>query len=303
MFFLFLMFTFLIWILLVSASIFYYQYSKQNDEIATYLNNKIPPWKVVKEKARKKDLLQHLMDQAAPYGSKIQILSDSAELEDSLIKASYPYNLSVQRLHGAKVLAMLGSLLFAGLYFVLGFPFAPIALILIPFVAYMSPMYLVRFLAKRRQEHIRYDLPDYLDMMSITLQAGMSLDDAVSYYVETTDGPLSEEFARLNQEIKFGVQRESAYRSLISRTTSSELEALIQSLIQAYNLGTPIADVFTQQAEEMRHMRAERAKEAAGKAAPKISLVSGLLIAPSIMLLILSSIIYNYFIKNNIFGG
>lgn len=292
-----------IWFCLFFAGVSYYTYQVELQRILVNLDERIPPWKVMKHTRSKTDILHHWMDQLAPTGEKIEILSDPVELEDHLVKAGYPYGLTVKRVQGAKILGTLIGSGFGFIYWFIGMPLAPIVAIFLPFLGYMAPIYGIKLLAKRRQEKIRYELPDFLDMMSITLQAGMGLDEAFAYYVQTNKGPLSEECARLNQEIQFGVQRETAYRSLIGRTTSSELEALIQSLIQAHNLGTPIAKTFAQQAEEMRRMRAEQAKEEAGKAAPKISLVSGLLIAPSIMLLMLGAIIYSYFIERNIFGG
>ncbi|QKG83160.1 type II secretion system F family protein [Kroppenstedtia pulmonis] len=291
------------WFCLLFAGISYYVYRMEKQQVLINLDERIPPWKVMKQTRSKTDFLHHWMDQLAPTGEKIEILSDPVALEDYLVKAGHPYGLTVQRIHGAKILGLFLGFGFGFVYWFIGFPFAPIMLIFSPFIGYMFPIYSIQWLAKKRQEEIRYELPDFLDMMSITLQAGMGLEQALSYYVETSKGPLSEEFARLNQEIQFGVQREEAYRSLLRRTTSSELEALIQSLIQAHNLGTPIARTFAQQAEEMRRMRSEQAKEVAGKAAPKISLVSGLVIAPSIMLLMLGAIVYSYFIKQNLFGG
>ncbi|MFD1428301.1 type II secretion system F family protein [Kroppenstedtia sanguinis] len=292
-----------IWFCLFFAATSYYSYKTEQQRIQINLDERIPPWKVMKQTRSKTDLLHHWMDHFAPTGEKIEILSDPVELEDDLVKAGYPYGLTVKRVQGAKILGTFLGLGSGFLYWLIGLPLAPVIAIFLPFLGYMAPIYGVKFLAKRRQEQIRYELPDFLDMMSITLQAGMGLDEAFAYYVQTNKGPLSEELARLNQEIQFGVQRETAYRSLIRRTDSSELEALIQSLIQAHNLGTPIAKTFAQQAEEMRRMRAEQAKEAAGKAAPKISLVSGLVIAPSIMLLMLGAIVYSYFIERNIFGS
>jgi tight adherence protein C len=293
-----------IWACLFFAGISYYSYSMEKEKVRINLDNHIPPWKVMKKRVSRGMLIHQWLDKLAPTGKNIQILSEDTELEDSLVKAGYPFQLTVARLHGAKILGAILGLCFGLLYYSVGFlPLDFLITVFAPFVGYMAPIYWVRMKAKRRQEQLRLDLPDFLDMMSITLQAGMSMDDAFAYYVETTQGPLSEELARLNQEIKFGVQREAAYRALISRTDSSELEALIQSLIQAHNLGTPIAQTFAQQAEEMRRMRTEHAKEAAGKASPKISLVSGLVIAPSIMLLMLSAIIYSYFIARDIFGG
>ncbi|SMO80507.1 type II secretion system F family protein [Melghirimyces algeriensis] len=291
------------WFCLFFAAASYYGYQMEKKRILINLDERIPPWKVMKQTRSKTDLIRHWMDQLAPTGEKIEILSDPVELEDHLVKAGHPYGLTVKRLQGAKLLGTFFGLGLGVLYWLIGLPFAPIMLVFSPFIGYMVPIYGIRWLAKRRQEQIRYELPDFLDMMSITLQAGMGLDQALTYYVEATEGPLSEEFSRLNQEIQFGVQREAAYRSLLLRTTSPELEALIQSMIQAHNLGTPIAKTFAEQAEEMRRMRAERAKEAAGKASPKISLVSGFIIAPSIMLLMLGAIAYSYFIKQNLFGG
>ncbi|MBS7531751.1 type II secretion system F family protein [Hazenella sp. IB182353] len=301
--FLFYLLVIAIWGCLLFAAISYYAYTAANEEVKTNLNEFIPPWKVMKQKAKKTAILQKWMDQLAPTGRKIQVLSDSEEFEIVLTKAGYPYNLNVNRMHGAKLLGAIAGAIYGFFYYAIGLPLDIVFFIFSPMIGYVSPIYFVRFLAKRRQEQIRLDMPDFLDMMSITLQAGMSMDDALAYYVESSNGPLSEEFGRLNQEIKFGVQRETAYRSLMKRTDSLELEALLQSLIQAHNLGTPVAETFAQQADEMRKMRIEKAKEQAGKAAPKISLVSGLIIAPSIMLLILSSIIYGYFIAQDIFGG
>jgi tight adherence protein C len=292
-----------IWACLLFAAMSFYSWYMEKEKVRANLDNYIPPWKVMKLKSSRKDLLHRWMDDLAPTGRKIQILSDDDELEDLLTKAGYPYQLNVQRMHGAKILGAFAGFMVGFFWYLFGLPLDIILVVFGPFLGYLAPKFVVRTLAKRRQEQIRYELPDFLDMMSITLSAGMSLDDALSYYVETTEGPLSEELARLNQEIRFGVQRETAYRSLIQRTESAELESLIQSLIQAHNLGTPIAQTFAQQAEEMRRMRAERAKEAAGKAAPKISLVSGLIIAPSIMLLMLCAIVYSYFIARDIFGG
>ena len=258
-----------IWFCLLFAATSYYSYRMEQRRIQINLDERIPPWKVMKQTRSKTDLLHHWMDRFAPTGEKIEILSDPVELEDDLVKSGYPYGLTVRRIQGAKILGTFAGVGIGFLYWFIGMPFAPVIVIFLPFLGYMAPIYGVKFLAKRRQEQIRYELPDFLDMMSITLQASMGLDEAFAYYVQTNKGPLSEELARLNQEIQFGVQRETAYRSLIRRTDSAELEALIQSLIQAHNLGTPIAKTFAQQAEEMRRMRAEQARKRQERQPPK----------------------------------
>lgn len=242
-----------------------------------------------------KQMLVRWCDRFASTGKNIELLSDPDELKDDLIKAGHPYGLTVDRLQGAKVVFALGGTIFGLLYFLIGLPLAPFAVAFGPLLGYLFPIYTVKFKAQKRQEEIQYELPDFMDMMSITLQAGMALDTALDYYVSTNQGPLSEEIARMNQEISFGVQRETAYRALIERTESTELEALIQSMIQAHNLGTPISETFSLQAMEMRNMRAEKAKEQAGKSEPKISAVAGLVITPSIMLLVFGAFILKFF--------
>ena len=293
------------WMAMLFSLVSYVSFQKEHQSLHRYLEEEIHP--LVEQTRKTGDWLKTLhtwFDRLAPTGEKIQLLSEPEEMEDILVKAGYPYGLTVNRLQGAKIVGAIIGGGFGILYFLLGLPLAPLMLIGGLFGGYMSPIWLVRRLAKRRQERIRREIPDFLDIMSITLQAGMNLDAALNHYVQTFSGPLSEEFARMNREIRFGVQRESAYRALMQRTTSPELEALLQSLIQAHNLGTPVSDIFMQQAEEIRSMRAEKAKEAAGKAAPKISLVSGLVIGPSIMLLMFGSFALKYFVgEDSIFSN
>ena len=293
------------WMALLFAAVSYVSFQSEHQSLHRYLEEEIHP--LVEQSRRTGDWLKQIhawFDRLAPTGEKIQLLSEPEELEDVLVKAGHPYGLTVDRLQGAKVVGAIMGGGFGFLYFLLGLPMGPLMLIGGLFGGYMLPIWLVRRLAKKRQEQIRREIPDFLDIMSITLQAGMGLDSALSHYVQTFSGPLSEEFARMSREIRFGVQRESAYRALMQRTTSPELEALLQSLIQAHNLGTPVSDIFMQQADEIRRMRAEKAKEVAGKASPKISLVSGLVIAPSIMLLLFGAFALKFFFgEDSIFSN
>ncbi|GGE21572.1 hypothetical protein GCM10011571_24570 [Marinithermofilum abyssi] len=271
----------------------YVSYRKQEEEIRNHLEQD----KVAQVKKKSLDQLSFILkwsDKFAPIGEKIHLLSEPLELEDHLIKAGYPYNLSVRDIQGLKVFGALSGLAIFFPYYLMGLPLGAFLFVTFFIGGYLAPILWIRYLAKKRQAEIRYELPDFLDMMSITLQAGMGLDEALKYYVQTSRGPLSEEIDRLNQEISFGVQRETAYRALLKRTSSPELEGLIQSLIQAHNLGTPISETFAQQAEEMRRMRSEQAKEAAGKAGPQITVVSSIVIAPSILVVIIGVMILQF---------
>lgn len=284
------------WVSLGIAGFYYVQYQKEKQEVEKNLSMYFNTTVLKKDHVDRWTWITNWLDRLAPIGEKIELLSDVNELESHLIKAGNPYGLTLARLQGAKIAGFLIGLSLGFVVYVIGIPLiSSLLAVICPLGGYMAPLVGIRMLAKKRQGQIQQDLPDFLDMMSITLQAGMGLDEALTYYVQTSKGPLSEEFTRLLQEVKFGVQREVAYRSLLNRTEVPELEALIQSLIQAHNLGTPLSDTFTQQAYEMRRMRAEKAKEMAGKASPKISMISGLIIAPSIMILIFGTLILKYF--------
>ncbi|SDW87777.1 tight adherence protein C [Marininema mesophilum] len=282
-------------ICVVMAGMMYVKYREEQAKVTQKIIEQTPRSLSIEDKEEDgwKSSLLHWCDKCAEAGKSIELMSDPEELKDYLIKAGRPYGLTIDRLQGAKIV---GTVLFGIgglLYYLLGLPFGTFA-VFAPLIGYIFPIQWVKSKAKKRQLEIQFELPDFLDMMSITLKAGMSLDSALEYFVGTQKGPLSEEIMRMNQEISFGVQRETAYRSLISRTDSPDLEALIQSMIQAHNLGTPISETFAQQASEMRTMRAEKAKEQAGKSEPKISAIAGLILTPSIMILVFGVMVLQF---------
>lgn len=291
------------WICALLAAFMYVKYREKQSEVNQHIEEQaggsLASIQRTSDDGGWRELLIRWFDYFASTGKGIELLSDPDELKNYLVKAGHPYGLNVDRLQGAKIVFALGGGISGFFYFLLGLPLAPFGLAFGPLIGYMIPIFGIKMMAKKRQEEIQYELPDFLDMMSITLKAGMSLDSALHYYVTTHKGPLSEEITRLNQELSFGVQREAAYRALMNRTDSPELETLIQSMIQAHNLGTPISETFAMQASEMRNMRAEKAKEQAGKSEPKISAVAGLVITPSIMILIFGAFVLKFFFSDD----
>ncbi|WP_279401391.1 type II secretion system F family protein [Piscibacillus salipiscarius] len=113
-----------------------------------------------------------------------------------------------------------------------------------------------------------------MDTISTSLQAGVSLDQALREVILHFDGPIREEFSRFNQEIDLGVPREKAYRELLKRNDNDEFQSLIKGLIQGLQLGIPIAQTFKVQADDLRQIRQEQVKELAAKASPKVTLVT-----------------------------
>jgi tight adherence protein C len=122
----------------------------------------------------------------------------------------------------------------------------------------------------KRQAKIRNTAPDTLDMLTVCVEAGLGFDAALAQVARNTQGPLAGECARVLQEMQFGNSRVQALRALSDRTTVNELRVFVSALIQASELGVPVARVLREQSSEMRIRRRQRAEEQAQKVPVKI---------------------------------
>jgi tight adherence protein C len=249
------------------------------------------------EKAVKR--LSKFADDFSSMGQRINFFSEPHDVEDWLRRSGYPFDLTVERFQGIKIFFALAGLTLAAMMFVIGIPLAHFALLFMPLFGYFLPILYVKSKGKERQEKLRFDLPDFLDTVSVSLQAGVHLEQALKQIVRFFDGPLREEFSRFLQEIELGVPREEAYRELLRRNDNPEFQSLIKSLIQGSRLGVPIAQTFKIQAEDMRMMRKEQAKEKAAKASPKITLITTFIITPAAIMMIAGLMILNMFLGDN----
>lgn len=139
----------------------------------------------------------------------------------------------------------------------------------------------------RRQRRIRIVLPDMLDMLTISVEAGLGFDQAVAKIVRMSRGPLAEEFARMLQEIQAGASRGDALKRMTARTDVQELNTFATAIVQAEQLGIPVANVLRVQAKEMRLVRRQRAEEQAQKTPVKIVFPLVLCILPATLIVIL----------------
>lgn len=154
-------------------------------------------------------------------------------------------------------------------------------------IGYYVPEWIIRSQAEKRQALIQRHLPDALDLLSITVEAGLGFDAAVQRVSRQVDGPLGQEFHRVVQEMQLGKSRADALRDLSERTTVSELRSFVLAMVQADIFGIPIAHVLAVQADELRTKRRQRAEEKAQKIPVKI--LGPLLIGifPALMILII----------------
>jgi tight adherence protein C len=137
-------------------------------------------------------------------------------------------------------------------------------------VGFFIPDLVVYDLSERRQDRIRRTLPDILDTLTVSVEAGLGFDAALAQITRYGRGPLAGEFARVLQEMQIGRSRVEVLRALGQRTTVQELRSFCAIVVQASELGIPIANVLREQSKEMRIRRRQRAEELAQKVPVKI---------------------------------
>jgi tight adherence protein C len=154
-------------------------------------------------------------------------------------------------------------------------------------VGFFAPDLVVYQLGYNRQERIRSSLPDVLDMLTISVEAGLGFDAALSQLTRYGRGPVAGEFARVLQEMQIGRSRVDALRALGQRSSVTELRAFCAIVVQATELGVPIANVLREQSKEMRIRRRQRAEELAQKVPVKILFPLIFCLFPAIFIVIL----------------
>jgi tight adherence protein C len=149
----------------------------------------------------------------------------------------------------------------------------------------------IRLVGGRRQDRIDRELPDFLDVLSVTVSAGLGFRRALDRVSASSTGPLSEEMVVTLREMDVGVPRRHAFTNLRDRNTSPALGSFVTAVLQGEELGVPLSRSLGEIAAEIRREFAQETRRRAAKAGPKVSLVVTTTIVPGAMLLIASSLI------------
>jgi tight adherence protein C len=163
----------------------------------------------------------------------------------------------------------------------------------IALASYLPHYYLNKKMKYRNKLALR-ELPDFLDLLTVSLEAGLGFDSAISKVVSKKDGVLNQEFRRCLEEIRLGKTRREAMSGIRNRLTLDEVKSFIGSIIQAEKLGIGMVQVLRVQSVEVREQRKQRAEEEAMKAPIKMLFPLVLFIFPSLFIVLLGPAVINF---------
>ena len=241
------------------------------------------------DKPLRERVIGPLVRRLGKLGHRFSPRDESTRLRHRIELAGSPLHWDLDRVLAYKVLG-----LFAGMLIGIGGPLLSgagfavtlgVAIVASP-LGYFVPDIVLYQVAYNRSERIRRDLPDSMDLLSISVEAGLPFDSALSQVARNTRGPLADELFRVLQEMQIGLGRIEALRALSDRTNVAELRGFVTSVVQADQFGIPIAGVLRVQAKDMRLRRSQHAEEQAQKVPVKILFPLVFCILPALFIVV-----------------
>jgi tight adherence protein C len=204
--------------------------------------------------------------------------------------AGNPPGWDVDRILGLKALGLLVGVFLGAVVppvFGAGLRWTLIILLVLAVLGWFGPTMWIYQVGYDRTERLRAELPDAIDLLTISVEAGLAFDAALAQVARNTEGPLGQEFFRVLQEMQIGTGRIDALRALSERTDLEELRVFVGAMVQAEGFGIPIANVLRVQSREMRVKRRQRAEEKAQKVPVKILFPLIFCIMPALFIVVL----------------
>ncbi|HET7656774.1 MAG TPA: type II secretion system F family protein [Bacillales bacterium] len=222
---------------------------------------------------------------------------EAAKLEIKLFRAGSPMGMGAVEYRILRITLFIMLPILAFLYGELLAAGSEVVLLLVIgafFVAGIGPSYYLKSKTKKRNHKALRELPDILDLLTVSLEAGLGFDSALGKVVSRKSGVLCSEFHRCLEEIRLGKTRKDALSGVRDRLTLNELRVLISNILQAEKLGIGLVKVLRIQSEEVRDQRKQRAEEAAMKAPIKMLFPLVLFIFPSLFIVLLGPAVLQF---------
>lgn len=234
-------------------------------------------------------VLEPLQQRALGLGRRLSGADTPDRIRRKLDLAGNPHGWTVDRVVSGKVIGAVAGLV-GGLLFGLMLDGMGTRVILAVggmVVGFFGPnLYLYQKIHERSTQLLR-DLPDAIDLLTISVESGLGFDAAVQQVARNTEGPLAEEFSRVLREMQIGQGRADALRALGERTNVSDVRSFVGAMVQADSFGIPIAQVLRVQSSEMRVKRRQRAEEKAQQVPVKITVPLIFCILPTLFIAVM----------------
>jgi len=214
--------------------------------------------------------IRPFLDRLGKRVAALQPKGQAQKLQIMIDLAGRPLGMNAASLVAVQIsLAVVLGLAFMGLAALIGLPLI-LGLAFGVIVGYIGPQYQLKRIVSARQKEMTLALPNSLDLLCISVEAGLGFDAALTRVVEKFDNALSREFAFVLNEIRLGKPRQEALEDLGRRSGVPELNAFIQALVQSDQLGVGIARVLRIQSDELRRRRRQKAEAKAQQASLKM---------------------------------
>jgi tight adherence protein C len=235
-------------------------------------------------------VIKPLVSNLTRFFGKLTPKQGAEKLRQQLVLAGNPYNMQAAEFTGMRLMAalVLGGVT-AGLCLLTAAEIQNLLLysVVMLVLGYLLPVFWLGSRIKKRKKVILKTLPDAIDLMTISVEAGLAFDGAMQRVAEKWDNALSAEFARAISEMRVGKLKRDALKEMVVRTGVHDLATFVASIIQADQLGVSISKVLRIQSEQMRIRRRQRAEEQAHKAPILMMIPLVFLIFPATYIIIL----------------
>ena len=257
--------------------------------------NRLKPSSGAKAAPNEEDSVADLVERIARPLNRIvpPSLTEANKLQRSLMKAGYVSHRAPVIFRGIQLMSMFALPGIVALICVLfGVSFSGVAMssLLAFAIGFLVPRFVLKRLIKRRQERLSWGLADALDLMVVSMEAGLGMNQAmvrVSEELIDAHREISEEFDLVNLEIRVGRDRVEALNNLCERTGVDDLRSFVTMLVQADRFGTSIGRAVRQYSDQLRTKRRQRAEQAAQKAAVKLLFPLTCFLFPTLFIVIL----------------
>lgn len=235
-------------------------------------------------------VLVPLAERFVGIGKRVTGQDTVARIRRKLDQAGNPSGWTVERVLGAKIVGFVVLLIVSIVLTMaigLSLPVTLVVCVGLAMLGFAAPNLLLHQKAYDREQAMRKELPDALDLLTISVEAGLGFDAALTRVAQQTEGQLADEFGRVLQEMQIGMGRAQAIRAMGDRTKLADLRGFATAMVQADAFGIPIGQVLRIQSQEMRTKRRQRAEELAQKVPVKILFPLIFCILPTLFVAIL----------------